>query len=284
MPVVYGRQHTITTDDVFREEKWSKDVTYWRENNLVMGKWVKRFDVAAGTQLLNIPNLARPAAPSTIDAHGDVSDTTPDTQTQVTLNLDQRIGYIVNLPDDLMLQTTYNLEDIHKKSYGQRLAEAVEANLLGLQDSFSQVVGNAAADISIPVILKARTLLGRANAPMQDRHLVLEPGQYEVLLDSDKITKHESVAYPVAESPIVKGEIGPIFGFRCAESNLVEAVSEGGFGNLAFQREAIALGILRDVKVEKLARVHFADRMGISMFYGFAELRDNHGVRVLARA
>lgn len=286
MPIIFGRQHTITTDDVFRVEKWSKDVTHWRENSLVMGKWVKRFDVGPGTQLIRIPNLTRPPAPGTITANGDVTDTTPDTEGEVVLNLDQRVGYIVNLPDDLMLQTTYNLESEHKESYGKRIGESVEANLLGLQDGFTEnaAVGSSAADISIPVILKAWTALRRANAPLTDNHLVVESGQYEALLDTDKVTQYNSVAYPVAQSPIVNGEIGQIFGFRCAASNLVEVAAEGGYGNLAFQREAIAFGVLRDVKTEMLARVHFADRIGISMFYGFVELRGNHGVRVLSRA
>ena len=133
-------------------------------------------------------------------------------------------------------------------------------------------------------MLKAWTLLRRANAPMTDNHLVIEPGQYEVLLDTDKLTKVDSVSYPMAESPIVKGEIGQIFGFRCAASNLVETAAEGGYGNLAFQREAIALGILKEISTEMLARTHFSTRIGLKHFYGFIELRDNHGVRVLARA
>src|SRR3990167_4516944 len=178
MPVVYGRTHNITTDDIFRVEKWSKDITYWRENPLVMGKWVKRFDVEAGTQLINIPNVTRPPEPAAIDANGDMTDTTPATETQVQLLLDQRRGYIVNIPDDLSLQSTYDL----------------------------------------------------------------------------------------------------------AQSNLVAAAVEGGYGNLAFQREAIAMGILRDVQIKMLAETHFSKRIGISMYYGYIELRDNHGVRVMAKA
>ena len=284
MPVVYGRTHNITTDDIFRVEKWSKDVTYWRENPLVMGKWVKRFDVEAGTQLINIPNVTRPPEPAAIDANGDMTDTTPATETQVQLLLDQRRGYIVNIPDDLSLQSTYDLAQTHKKSYGTRLAEFVEGQLLALQSGFSQRVGDVNADISIATILNAWTLLRRANAPITDNHLVVEPGQYQVLVDTDKITKVDSVAYPMAESPIVTGEIGQIFGFRVAHSNLVAAAVEGGYGNLAFQREAIAMGILRDVQIKMLAETHFSKRIGISMYYGYIELRDNHGVRVMAKA
>ena len=282
MPIIFGRLHDITSDNVYRLNKWSKDVTFWRDNFVAMSKWVKRYE-SVGASVLNIPNLSRPSAPDTITANGDVVDTSLSVETSVTLNLDTRVGYKLNLPDDLDLQSAYDLASEYKKSYGMRLGESVESNLLGLQSGLSQTVGDPVADISLPIILQAWKFLSKANAPMEDRHLMIIPGQYEVLLDTDKITKVDSVAYPVNESPIVKGEIGQIFGFRCASSNLIAAATEGGFGNIAFQREAFVLGILRDVKVEEFARTQFSRSIGLSMYYGYTELRDNHGVRILSR-
>ncbi|MEK6878287.1 MAG: hypothetical protein AABY22_01695, partial [Nanoarchaeota archaeon] len=96
----------------------------------------------------------------------------------------------------------------------------------------------------------------------------------------------DSIAYPKGESPIITAEIGQIFSFRCAWSNQVAnstVAAITGKGNLAFQRDALVLAMNRDIKVEMLARTHFADRIGLSMFYGTGVNRNNHAVRLLSR-
>ena len=282
MPVVYGSQFTITTGDVFLQEKWSKELTIAREAALVMGKWVKRFDVD-NADILNIPNLANLAAAGTIDAHGDLADVTPTTDTNVQLLLNQRIGYILNIPDELSLKSQYDLVSEWTKKAGYGIGLAVETNLLGLTTGFSQTVGDTSSELSALRVLRGVQRLNEANAPKEDRHLVIDPSQVTPLLDTDRFISADKVPYGREDSPILHGEIGMLYGGRTAWSTEVVTSALGGvtgFANLMFHKDAAALGILRDVKSEELARTHFARRIGCSMFYGFIELRDNHGVLV----
>ena len=287
MPQIFGRSHNVTTDDVYRVEKWAPDITMFRESNLVMGKWVQRFD-AVGGDVLNLPQMVKPPAPGTITANGDVTDTTPTTETNVSITVNTPEGYIINIPDQLSLQSKYDLVTARKKAYGYRMGERLESVLLALVNSLAagQDVGDVNSGISIARILTCWKRFRLVDVPTMDNHLVFAPGQYEILLDTEKLTKVDSIAYPKGESPFITAEIGQIFGFRCAWSNQVAASTVAavtGLGNIAFQREALVLATNQTVKVEPLARTLFSQRIGISMHYGTGINRGDHALRVLSK-
>ena len=282
MAINYGTKFTITTGDNFLPTKHAKDLLVARENALVFGKWSTRYDVV-GAKVLKIPNLANLAAAGTIDANGDLSDVTPGTDSVITLNLDKKNGYILNIPFDLELQSQYNLVSAWSKKAGYGLGNNVDTTLAALESSSSLTpLGDTGSDVTYNRVLKAREQADLNNWPADERYLVLYPTQTTPLLDTDKITNFSGVPYSKSDSPLLTGEIAQIAGFRVAQSLNVVNLSPGR-SNLAFHKEAIALGMLRDVVIREFAETIFARRIGASMYWGSVAQRTDHILRVLSR-
>ena len=269
---------TTTTHDKFIPEVWSKEAQLARESRLYMANKVDRFDVefAGGGDLLHIPKVANLTA-SDISNDGSLTDTAP-TETEATITINKWKGLSINVPDILKAQSKLDLMKIYTEKIGFALAVAVEDDLLTLYDGLSQNVGTASVDITDAVFRSAVQKLDEANAPFEDRYLIIKPSQKNALLGIDKFVRYDAVARSAGDSPIVKGMLGEIYGVQIMVSNRVETNS--ATENIMWHKSAFGLAMVKDVKMEQFARTQFSDRMGSSELYGVAELRDDHAVQV----
>lgn|SRR3990167_1025853 len=277
MAILFGTSFNITTGEIFAPAIQSKDISVAREEVFRLAKVIDRRNVSNMETLL-IPNLVNLAAPTDISANGDVSgDITPATDVTTTINLTTRVGYILNIPDQLSLSAMYDLVKEWSAKAGYGLGLKVEDDLFGLWSGFTtNVVGDATSDMSPTRLLRCKQKLDEANVPDTERYGFFRPNQMTVMLDTDRFISTDFGAYSKADAPMLNGKFGHAYGIQLAWSNRV--VSSTGIRNLVCHKDAIVLAMLRDVKVEKLARVHFADRIGASAFYGYAEKRDDHAV------
>lgn len=271
---------TTTTHAKFIPEIWSKEVILARESRLYMSNLIMRLDTDVDEygNKIHLPLVSNLSA-SDISADGSLTDTAP-TETEVTLTLNKWKGISINVPDIVMAQSKYDLMKLYAEKMGYGLALIVEQDLLGQYSSLTtNSVGTAGTDISDAELRSAVQKLDDARAPFEERHLVIKPVQKNALLGIDKFVRYDVIPYAKGDSPVVKGNLGELYGVSIHVSPEV-ATSAGETQNLMFQHDAFALAMQKDIKVEKFARTQFADRLGASELYGFAILRDDHAVKV----
>lgn len=271
---------TTTTAAVFIPEVWSKEVILARESRLYMANLVMRLDTDVDTygNIIHLPTVSNLTA-GDIAADGSITDQAP-TETEILLTLNKWKGISINVPDIVMAQSKYDLLKLYAEKMGYGLALIVEQDLLALYNSLTvNSVGTNGVDITDATLRSAVQKLDDARAPFEERHLMIKPSQKNAILGIDKFVRYDSVPYLKGESPILKGNIGELYGVSVHVSPEVPTVS-GETKNLMWQHDAFALAMQKDIKVEKFARTQFADRLGASELYGCALIRDDHGVKV----
>ena len=270
---------TVLTHDKFRPEVWSKRAQIARETKLQMANLVDRYDadVSQKGDVVRIPKVSNLSA-SDIGNDGSLSDSA-NTETDVTITVDQWRGCSFNLPDMLAAQSNNDLMSIYSSKIGYALGLDLEDKLFALATGFSQNVGSYNTDVTDANLRRAVQYLDDADAPFEDRHLMLKPATVNTILGIDKFVRYDSIPFAKDSSPIVKGNLGEIYGVSTHKSTRVYKTGNNT-SNLMFHREAIGLAVQRNLKVEKFARTGFSDRMGGSQLFGYTELRDDHGVEV----
>jgi N4-gp56 family major capsid protein len=190
------------------------------------------------------------------------------------------MGVSINVPDIVMSQSKYDLLKLYAEKMGYALAVKVEQDLQSLYTGLTtNSTGTAGLDITDATFRLAVQKLDDARAPFEDRHLIIKPSQKNALLGIDKFVRYDVIPYSKGESPVVKGDLGEIYGVAIHVSPEI-LVTGGETQNMMWQHDAFALALQKDIKVEKFARTQFADRLGASELYGFVTLRDDHAVKV----
>lgn len=264
---------------VFSPALWSKELIIQRESMLQMANNVLRLDadVSKDGYIVNLPSISNLTA-SLIGADGSLADQAP-TETVVQITLNRWMGISINIPDILAVQSRYELLKYYAEKMGYGLGLIVEQDLLGDYTSASTTVGSTSADISDATVRSGVNNLDNARAPFSDRHLIVHPNERNAILGIDKFVRYDAVSYPHGSSPIVKGDIGELYGVQFHVSPEVLFVSSA-HKNLMWHKEGFALAMQKDIKVEKFARTNFSDRMGASELYGHGVIRTDHVVLV----
>lgn len=270
-----------TTHAVWIPEVWSKEMIVARESVLILANLVKRFDsdVARYGDIVHVPSVANLTAGNISTSTGALDSTTP-TETEINITIDKWKGVVLKILDIAKAQAMPDFMAEYTSKMGYALGVAVEADLALLGASFSQTVGTFNTNtISDAILRDAIQKLDDARVPFGDRHLVVKPVIKNALLGIDKFVRFDGVAYSKGESPIVKGNMGEIYGVNVHVTP--ETYKTGNnTSNMLFHRDALALAIQKDVKIEQFARTGFVTPIGASSLYGVKELRDDHGVEI----
>lgn len=273
---------TTTTAAKFIPEIWSKEVILARESRLYMSNLIMRLDTDVDEMgnKIHLPNVSNLTA-TNIGSDGSLTDSAP-TEAEVVLTLSSWKGVSINVPDIVMAQSKYDLLKLYAEKMGYALALIVEQDLLGQYNSLSGsfTVGTSGVDLTDAQLRLAVQKLDDNRAPFEERELVIKPSQKNALLGIDKFVRYDVIPYAKGESPVVKGNLGELYGVSIHVSP--EIAGPSPTKNLMFQHDAFALAMQKDIKVEKFARTQFADRLGASELYGFAIIRDDHAIQVVS--
>lgn len=185
-------------------------------------------------------------------------ETTVDFQSPVlaadTISLDQWTNLPYRIPDRVSMQSRVNLEAELAQSagqhYGNYMDDLIIAELrLGSTSAPDHILDIDGADgtavgtaISLDAISKARMLLNKQNAKMDERYMAISPDQEKVLIDLDNFTHADKYG---SREALLDGEIGRIYGFRVIVHN--------GLGTneaLCWQKDACAIAVQKEVKFE----------------------------------
>ena len=180
-------QQTTTTGANFIPEIWSPEILRATENALVMAPLVKRFDsmVTGKGDTIHIPNLSNLTATSK-SANVSVTLQAP-TESVTNISIDQHYESSFLVEDILKVQSNYDLMGEYTSKAGESIARRIDTDLLGTYSSFTNTdVGAYGSDITDAVILAAAEAIDLANAPMEDRALIIYPTQKTALARIDK--------------------------------------------------------------------------------------------------
>lgn len=271
---------TLAASGEFIPEVWAKEVQLARESSLIMANLVRRLDseVSQYGDIVHIPNISNLTAENISTSTGDIESQNVS-ETPTTLTINKWKGVIMHFLDIAKVQSKYDLMAMYTKKMGYALGLSVETDLLALAPSVTPNVGTFATAVTDAVLRGAVQKLDDARAPFADRHFVYKPSVKNTLLSIDKFVRYDAVAYPMGGSPVLKGNMGEIYGVACHVSPEVY-ITSSDVSNIMFHRDWAGLAIQKDIAVEKFARRAFTDRIGAQELYGVAELRADQAVQV----
>lgn len=274
-----------TTADVFIPEVWSKKAIVARENALVFANLSNRVfeeDVMNFGDTIHVPSIGNLASRTkTISANAAITyETITETNTDITVGTWEYAA--VAIETATKKQVNRDLLERYAPKQGYALGLAVDDVLAGLPDDFSNNVGTLAVELSYEDVLRGRQYLNDADAPMENRVIVIAPaqevgfmklpqfvhGDYNQLHATDENSSRKDRAY-----------IGTWLHTPIYMSVNVEGTNVGGHDNAIFQKEAIALVLQMNPTTHSFFDIDFlAFKAVVEQLYGTKEMRDDHGV------
>lgn len=273
---------TMAAAGQFIPEIFSKEIIVARENNLVLAGLVDRYDeeVKGAGDIIRIPNLSSITATYKVENVEVAQSATTETASSISLNKHATIRVTV---DDLAaIQSHINLRQKYTTQMGKAIAKITDSDIRNLYSTFSQTVGAGATSSDLHLaktyILEAVRKLNAANAPFEDRALIVESYGYRDLLNTDDFVRYDAVGQADGKNATVSAKIGKLYGVDVYQTEQVYALSSVAYAML-FHKTAIGLAVQKALRVQAQYDVPLlATHLVADSVYGVAELRDDHGV------
>lgn len=285
-----GSNHmTTTTGDVFRPEVWSPEILRATENALVMAGLVKRFDslVSGKGDTINIPNLSNLSATDKSVSTQVTLQSPTETNTQILINQHKESSFLVE--DLLKVQSNYDLMAEYTSKAGEAIARTIDTALLTEYTNFTNTdVGTYGSDISDAVILAAMEAIDLANAPLEDRAMVIYPTQKTALARIDKFVKADYMGQYQNPTVVQKGVPsrymwGDIYGVPVYYTKQVvtTAGTPTQIHNVLFHKEAVALALQQSPRTQSQYILEYlANLVVVDTIYGVKTIRTDFGIEI----
>ncbi len=270
-------------------EVWSRILNSARENNLVfVPLFDHRFEAEqSGTAFDTVhvdgadnfgaatawTNAETPGLPLTAEEANYVS--------QVDISINRHYYKAFAVTHDAEILTQHNVLATFAEKAGYEISREMDAFAAGFPDNFSQSVGTLATPLDDEEILRGVQYLNDANAPFNDRFLVISAAEDTNL---KKIERYTNSDYERAVGSLPtdreNGFVGRVHGLDIYMSTNVEGSNAAGHDNAIFQREAVAVVAHESMRVEGPSFDLESDSTEYvaHSFYGMQEMRDDHGV------
>lgn len=261
-------------------ELWSKEVKAAVEHRLVIANACDKTyqaDFGVGDRV-HVPNIANLTATNVNTAQDVTLNNALQNEDVIIIN--QWYEAAVGVQDMHVAQCTpASLRALAKKS-GYSIAAQIDTTLAALFASFTQNAGTIASALTDDVILAAKEYLDLADAPFEDRVLIIDP---ESVTDLMKIDKFVRMDY-VPGGAIATGQIGKIYGCNVFVTNNL-TVNSAGHDAVMMQKEAIALVMQQEPTTKTW---HWDARnthvIQCTAIWGMLQMRDTFGTVIYTRS
>jgi len=280
-----GTDHVGVTDAAnFIPEIWDRDVRMFRKANLVAAKLVKKIenDKIKYGDTLHIPHgsaeTARDKAEETVIAF----NSTAESKTDLSIN---KHKYLAKLIEDIVkAQSIVDQVMIAKEQIGYALAVALDTDLMTLISSgVTQTAGAGDSDLDDAALISGVRQLDVANAPRQNRAIVVHPNQWAALMQIDKFVRADAIGDAGKASPIKTYLIGQIYGQPVYNSTNVYNTG-GVMYNGIFHRDAFVLGMQKAIAIKRQYIIQYLGEAIVGHeIYGVTTLRADHACQLLSR-
>ncbi|MDI6808476.1 MAG: hypothetical protein QME66_05775 [Candidatus Eisenbacteria bacterium] len=266
-----------TNQAPFLADVWAKNAMLAREEALIMGKRVLRFDVEVKKKgdVLTIPQVTN-LTTNAVGSGGTYVGQSP-AESNYTININRWREAAVEIPDLITVQSSYDLMSLYSKKIGYALALDLEDQLFNLYSGLANSVGTSGIALTDDTLLNAIQILDEGVAPLEDRTMTFRPASKRTLMKIDKFV--DSSKTGLGRGSQITGLFGEIYGIPVYFSNRV--VSSSGIRNMVFHKEAFGAAVQIDIKMEKF-RLSLADDLVGHILFGTSELRDTAGMGISA--
>lgn len=283
---------TTTTADVFIPELWSSEVLRATRSNLVLADKVKRYDfmMKKGGDVLHIPNLSNLTTNAKLANTAVTLQNPTETDLDLTINQHKETSFMVE--DIASVQSNINLMSEYTNQAGYAIAKDLDSAVAAIFSTFTQTVGDGSTDINDANIIRAIQYLDDADAPENDRYLIVKPSGKADLNYIDKFVLRTGPGWGPQDSPIINGQKAPgfwgdLYGVKVfITTNLV---TEAGTPTIVhcgmFQKDAIGLAVQQSPRTQRQYKQEYlADLVTVDIIYGIIKLRDTFGVDFKCKA
>jgi len=268
-----------TTAAVMIPESWYKDVQFARDDNFVAASLVERkyeSDLKVG-DTVNMPFIAN----LTTEAISSGSDLTPvaNTETEVSLVVNQFKGVAVEIFDQTKYQSKYDLDKAYSNRIGQALAEDVDTAILAEAQNLAGVYDPAAvAAVTYDDIVDRVAVLDAANVPQSDRFMIVNAVTLGDLRKDANFIRYDSTGEKAAHlQGGGVGAIGEIYGIKVYLSNNVQ--TDTSYVNIIAHKSWMALAIQAKPDMEMHRNpLGSATYLIGRVLYGLKEIRADHAI------
>jgi len=218
---------------------------------------------------------------STKSANTQVTLQSPtESNTSISITTHKESSFLVE--DLLKVQASYDLMAEYTSKAGESIARSVDTDLLGVYSSSTNTdVGAYGTDITDATILAAAESLDLANAPLDDRALVIYPTQKTALMRIDKFVKADYMGQyqdptVVRTGPNSRYMWGDIYGVPVYYTKQVTqtAGTPTQTHNMMFHKEGIALALQQAPRTQADYRLEYLGTLVVvDVIYGYTALR-----------
>lgn len=273
---------TTTTAAEYIPELWSNEVIVAYEENAVLANLVdlsfKELAKAGHGDIINVPTFSALAV-ATVSQSTGVAQISPATDAVTTITVQTWEGARLTFPSIVTVQSMDSMRKTYTEGLGRAMALAIDDDLCALVASISQNVGTLAVDLTDVNLLAGEEYLDIANAPLDDRFIVIHPSQ---LMGFFQEEKYANSLYRGSSGNLDgskgRGYIGPLYRSDVYESSQMVS-NTSGHDNVMFQKKWAALVVQSGPTVEQWRNVAYAaDEVTIHAIWGVREMRATSGV------
>ncbi len=282
MPLGTAHQ-TASTGVHFRPTVWANDVQSILEANLVLLNLVKRYDheVTQKGQAINVPFVSNATASD--KQPGSQVSLNGQTATTVTINIDKHKESSYVIEDFLKIQSAYDLRSEYTKAAAYAISQSIDTAIFSeFKTGVTKAVGTFGTAITDAIILKAKTELDWALAPLTERSLVLNPDGIAQMLAIDKYVRYDALGTGQA---IKDAKMGTIYGLNVYMSqNLAPVVPATGpteHTGMMFHKDNIGVAVQQKPRVQAQYKQEYLGwLLTVDTIFGLKTLRADFGVKV----
>ena len=220
---------------------------------------------------LNIPYISNPTAQTTSATTNLIPEMMgpSDAEANQAFVTQTKQHVIFAIENVVAVQSKVDMRMKYAGKAGYVLAAAADTNIASLAASFSNTVGTLGLEPTDDNILTCAQNLDDANAPSENRFMVLRPASYYALLKSDRFVRTDYIGGDGGK--IKEAFVGRIYGFDTFQTTLITAPAAGQAENFACQKRGVYF-CSQDLKNHSYFSVmQDSDVMSWTHIYGYAE-------------
>jgi N4-gp56 family major capsid protein len=276
-----GASEDITAAASFIPTLWSDEILRARDKALVMVDkimHVKPMGLKYGS-VVNIPTLGNETALDKTAGSAITFAAATDTTVNININKYKYVGKLIE--DVVAIQSKYDLFTEFSGKIAKALASVVDSDILALTASCAYSVGTASSValsgvITTAAIVAANRYLDIANAPQEDRYMVVDAYGREDLLNIESYIRYDAGGKTPA--PVNSGIIGELYGIKVLFSNNVASSASVAYG-MVFHKDAMAIALQKDVTMKSEYSVDYIGQKMVGYeLYGVTMARTDHAV------
>ena len=172
--------------------------------------------------------------------------------------------------------------------FGEAIARKMDQDLIAKFTSFStNSVGSTSTTATPALLMQAITKLKNGAVPTDGLVMVLHPSvAYDLkaaLTTTGNVAFSQGAFGDVANQAMVQGYVGQLFGVPVFEtSNFTAATDTGDYVGGVFHRDALGLGIMRDIQIETQRRASYLGTdIVASAMYGTGVVYEGYGCKAI---